>query len=108
VRPPARLALLILPATCGCDVGAPPVAAPDYSMAAPTAPVPAPRPAPRERCYGIAPAQRNDGRAPPDIRRDMGQIVADAGTATRDRQADAWVYVPHGACGARGGSLVPR
>jgi uncharacterized membrane protein len=45
--------------------------------------------APVEKCYGIAKAGKNDC-----------QTVAGAcaGTASKDGQKDAWIYVPKGTC----------
>lgn len=103
-RFPASIAILLVAA---CDAPGAPVAAPSYSMDRPAAPVASPRPAEREKCYGIAPAHANDGLAPPSEWREEGQLIADAGTATRDGQKNAWIYVPAGGCGARGGQIIP-
>ena len=67
-----------------------------YSMEPPTDPVPMPTPAAKEKCYGIGPAQHNDGGA------------KGPGTARLDRQRDAWIFVPRGKCGDYGGRLVSR
>jgi len=61
---------------------------------------PAPKPAfDAEKCFGIAKAGKNDCQT---------ANSACAQTSKRDGQADAWVYMPVGAC-ARvvGGSLKP-
>ena len=81
-RFPASIAILLVAA---CDAPGAPVAAPSYSMDRPAAPVASPRPAEREKCYGIAPAHANDGLAPPSEWREEGQLIADAGTATCTR-----------------------
>ena len=62
--------------------------------------MPEPKKADREKCYGIALAQRNDGADGPDS--DY------AGTAAEDYLPDHWNYVPTGSCAAAGGSLTPR
>ncbi len=51
-----------------------------------------PAPTPKfeaEKCYGIVKAGKNDCQT---------ANGACAGTAKRDSQADAWVYVPKGTC----------
>jgi uncharacterized membrane protein len=58
--------------------------------------MPEPKLADREKCYGIAKAQYNDGTAGCD---DC------AGTATKDYAPDSWKYVPQGKCAGLGGSL---
>lgn len=58
--------------------------------------MPEPKRAAREKCYGIALAQYNDGAAGCD---DC------AGTAPKDFMPDTWKYVPAGKCVERGGSL---
>jgi len=51
---------------------------------------PAPKPNFKaEQCYGIAKAARNDCQT---------ATSSCAGTSKRDRQADAWLYVPAGTC----------
>jgi len=45
--------------------------------------------APVEKCYGIAKAGKNDCQT---------TASACAGTATKDGQKDAWLYVPKGTC----------
>ena len=50
-----------------------------------------------EKCYGIAKAGSNDCQT-------MSNSCA--GTAKRDRQADAWIYVPEGVCGKVAGGVV--
>lgn len=60
--------------------------------------MPEPKLADRERCYGIARAQYNDGTAGCD---DC------AGTAPKDYMPDTWKYVPQGKCAGLGGSLIP-
>ena len=53
-----------------------------------------------EKCYGIAKAGKNDCQT---------ANSSCAGTSKRDGQADAWVYVPVGACvKVVGGSLQPK
>ena len=42
-----------------------------------------------EKCYGVAKAGKNDCQT---------QTGACAGTAKKDRQADAWIFVPKGTC----------
>lgn len=51
-----------------------------------------PAPSPKfaaEKCYGIAKAGKNDCQT---------NNSACAGTSTKDRQPDAWIYVPRGSC----------
>jgi uncharacterized membrane protein len=62
---------------------------------------PAPKPKfEAEKCYGIAKAGKNDCQT---------ANSSCAGTSKRDGQADAWIYMPAGACGkVVGGSLVPK
>lgn len=62
---------------------------------------PAPKPAfDAEKCYGIAKAGKNDCQT---------ANSSCAGTSKRDGQADAWVYMPVGACAkVLGGSLQPK
>lgn len=51
----------------------------------------------QEKCYGVVGAGKNDCAT---------GASACAGTATQDRQKDAWIYVPKGSCGKiAGGSL---
>jgi uncharacterized membrane protein len=45
--------------------------------------------APVEKCYGIVKAGKNDCQT---------AVSACAGTATKDGQKDAWLYVPKGTC----------
>jgi uncharacterized membrane protein len=61
---------------------------------------PAPKPAfDAEKCFGIAKAGKNDCQT---------ANSACAQTSKRDSQADAWVYMPVGACvKVVGGSLKP-
>ncbi len=67
---------------------------------------PAPNLAPKEKCYGIALAQQNDGG-------DAGKGLADAsapGTSQLDYQGNAWKYVAAGSCqayGVQGGKALP-
>ncbi|MGQ0577766.1 MAG: BufA1 family periplasmic bufferin-type metallophore [Betaproteobacteria bacterium] len=62
---------------------------------------PAPKPTfNAEKCFGIAKAGKNDCQT---------ANSACATTSKRDSQADAWVYMPVGACTkVVGGSLQPR
>lgn len=56
--------------------------------------------APMEKCHGIVKAGKNDCQT---------ATSACAGTAKKDGQKDAWVYVPKGTCEKIvGGSLVAR
>ena len=51
-----------------------------------------PAPAPKfeaEKCYGIARAGKNDCQT---------SHSSCAGTSRRDKQGDAWIYVPRGTC----------
>ena len=51
-----------------------------------------PAPTPKfehEKCFGIAKAGKNDCQT---------ANSSCAGTSRRDRQADAWIYVPKGTC----------
>ena len=53
-----------------------------------------------EKCYGIVKAGQNDCQT---------ASRSCAGTATKDGQGDAWVYVPMGTCEKIvGGSLRPK
>lgn len=45
--------------------------------------------APVEKCFGIVKAGKNDCQT---------AVSACAGTATKDGQKDAWIYVPKGTC----------
>ena len=62
---------------------------------------PAPKPKfDAEKCYGIAKAGKNDCQT---------ANSSCAGTSKRDRQADAWIYMPAGSCGkVVGGSTQPK
>jgi uncharacterized membrane protein len=42
-----------------------------------------------EKCYGITKAGKNDCQT---------STSACAGTATKDNQKDAWIYIPKGTC----------
>jgi uncharacterized membrane protein len=68
-----------------------------------SAQTPTPAPVPQyksEKCYGIAKAGKNDCQT---------ANSSCAGTSRRDGQADAWLYVPGGACERIvGGSLSPK
>jgi uncharacterized membrane protein len=72
------------------------VAAPVYFASAQTGPAPAPK-FKAEKCYGIAKAGGNDCQT---------MSSSCAGTAKRDRQPDAWLYVPEGLCGKLAGGVV--
>jgi len=52
----------------------------------------------RERCYGVVKAGKNDCAT---------ANSACSGTAKRDFQKDAWVYLPKGTCEKLGGTLKP-
>ncbi|MCP5363680.1 MAG: DUF2282 domain-containing protein [Hyphomicrobiales bacterium] len=53
-----------------------------------------------EKCYGVAKAGKNDCQT---------ASSSCAGTAKKDGQADAWIYVPAGTCDKIvGGSLEPK
>ncbi|HEX6218257.1 MAG TPA: DUF2282 domain-containing protein [Sphingomicrobium sp.] len=53
-----------------------------------------------EKCYGISKAGQNDCQT---------STHSCAGTATRDNQGDAWIYLPAGSCAkVVGGSLEPK
>jgi uncharacterized membrane protein len=60
--------------------------------------LPEPQFAAREKCYGIALAQRNDCAA--------GKDTNCAGTADKDYMPDRWQYVAMGECVTKGGSLT--
>lgn len=54
----------------------------------------------KEKCYGIAAAGKNDCQTATN---------SCAGTAVKDNQPDAWIYVPAGTCEKiAGGSLKPK
>jgi uncharacterized membrane protein len=55
------------------------------------------KPAGSEKCYGVVKAGLNDCQT---------ANSSCAGTATRDRQADAYVYVPAGTCKKIAGGVV--
>lgn len=71
------------------------------SFAMAQSPTPAPKPSfQNEKCYGVARAGHNDCQT---------ATASCAGTAKRDAQADAWIYVPAGACAKiNGGSPMPK
>ncbi|MGA8158652.1 MAG: DUF2282 domain-containing protein [Rhodoplanes sp.] len=64
-------------------------------------PTPAPQPTYKfEKCYGIVKSGKNDCAT---------ATSSCAGTAKRDNQPDAWVYVPTGTCDKIvGGSAQPK
>lgn len=51
----------------------------------------------KEKCYGVAAAGKNDCQT---------ATSSCAGTATEDRQANAWIYVPKGTCDKIAGGTV--
>ncbi|WP_198024142.1 DUF2282 domain-containing protein [Sphingorhabdus lutea] len=59
----------------------------------------------REKCYGIALAQKNDCATWSSQRMEM---VNCAGTAQKDYLPDKWKYVQTGNCTASGGTLSPK
>ncbi|MBB3063946.1 BufA1 family periplasmic bufferin-type metallophore [Limibacillus halophilus] len=62
---------------------------------------PAPKPDFKfEKCYGVVSAGKNDCQT---------ANSSCAGTSKTDQQADAWIYLPAGACGKiAGGSTEPK
>jgi uncharacterized membrane protein len=53
-----------------------------------------------EKCYGVSKAGKNDCQTAKS---------SCAGTAKKDQQADAWIYLPAGTCGKiDGGSTEPK
>jgi uncharacterized membrane protein len=50
-----------------------------------------------EKCYGVAAAGMNDCQT---------ATSSCAGTATQDRQDDAWIFVPAGTCEKIAGGMV--
>ena len=53
-----------------------------------------------EKCYGVSKAGKNDCQT---------ASSSCAGTARRDGQKDAWIYIPAGTCDkVVGGSLQPK
>ncbi|MEX2299233.1 MAG: DUF2282 domain-containing protein [Dongiaceae bacterium] len=50
-----------------------------------------------EKCYGVAAAGKNDCQT---------ATSSCAGTATQDRQEDAWIFVPAGTCEKIAGGMV--
>lgn len=73
-------------------------AAPLYVASAQTAAGPAPVPSFKsEKCYGVGKAGANDCQT---------MTSSCAGTARRDRQPDAWVYVPEGLCAKLAGGVA--
>jgi uncharacterized membrane protein len=73
------------------------------ALATPLAAFAAPAPVPNfqaEKCYGVAKAGLNDCQT---------ATHSCAGTASKDNQGDAWVYVPAGTCAKlTGGSMEPK
>ena len=59
-----------------------------YLSAAQAGPAPAPK-FEAEKCFGIARAGKNDCQT---------SNTSCAGTSRRDKQGDAWIYVPKGTC----------
>ena len=62
------------------------------ALASSMRPVSGPAPTPKfehEKCFGIAKAGKNDCQT---------ANSSCAGTSKRDRQGDAWIYVPKGTC----------
>ncbi len=54
----------------------------------------------QEKCYGIAKKGKNDCQT---------AKTSCAGTSTKDKQGDAWIYLPKGTCEKLvGGSLTPK
>jgi uncharacterized membrane protein len=54
----------------------------------------------QEKCYGIVKAGKNDCQT---------AVSSCAGTAKKDAQADAWIYVPAGTCAKIvGASNMPK
>ncbi len=72
------------------------IAAPLYIASAQTGPAPAPK-FKAEKCYGVSKAGGNDCQT---------NTSSCAGTAKRDRQADAWIYVPEGLCAKLAGGVA--
>jgi uncharacterized membrane protein len=69
------------------------------SSVAQTGPAPKPK-FEAEKCFGIAKASQNDCQT---------ANSSCAGTSKRDRQADAWLYVPAGTCDRiAGGNLQAK
>ena len=52
-----------------------------------------------EKCYGIVKAGKNDCQT---------SVSACAGTATKDSQKDAWLYMPKGTCEKIVGASVTK
>ena len=52
----------------------------------------------QEKCYGVAMAGKNDGKA--------GAGTSCAGTSTVNYQGNAWKFVKAGTCTAMGGTLA--
>jgi uncharacterized membrane protein len=76
------------------------VAVPMYFTAVQAAGEPTPAPVPKfksEKCYGVNKAGANDCQT-------MSNSCA--GTARRDRQPDAWIYVPEGVCAKLAGGVA--
>lgn len=71
------------------------------AVASAAAQTPAPQPTYKfEKCYGIVKSGKNDCAT---------TTSSCAGTAKRDNQPDAWVYVPNGTCEKIvGGSAQPK
>ena len=69
-------------------------------LAANAGPAPVPTDFKAEKCFGIAKATQNDCQTTSN---------SCAGTAKRDMQPDAWIYVPAGTCQKiAGASLMPK
>jgi len=70
------------------------------AFAAMPTPAPVPTDFKAEKCFGIAKATQNDCQT---------STNSCAGTAKRDMQPDAWIYVPVGTCQKIvGASLMPK
>jgi uncharacterized membrane protein len=70
-----------------------------YASLAQTGPAPKPKYA-SEKCFGVAKAGKNDCQT---------ANSSCAGTSKRDKQGDAWIYMPAGSCDKIvGGSTQPK
>lgn len=75
------------------------IAAPLHLASAQSGPAPEPT-FKAEKCYGVSKAGRNDCQT---------RSSSCAGTQKRDRQLDAWIYVPAGLCAKiAGGEGKPK
>jgi uncharacterized membrane protein len=74
------------------------VLAAGFAAASQAGPAPAPK-FEAEKCFGVAKAGKNDCQT---------SASACAGTSKKDKQTDAWIYVPKGTCDKIVGASMSR